>query len=100
MPSISKSRLHKAFNEGRRSATVETAQNPYDNPKLKQLWEQGRAQQRAGQLTTPIPALAPGETRAQRGIQNPPAPKRVPPPRSRPFNSPRSGGRPRPRGGY
>ena len=95
MPSISKSRLHKAFNEGRRSAVVETAENPYENPKLQQLWEQGRSQQRAGQIKTPIPPLAHGETRAQRGVQNPPAAQRRPSP---PRNFPRGGGRPRPRG--
>ena len=73
MPSsISKSRLRKAFNEGRRSASVEAAQNPYDNPKLQKLWEQGRLQQRAGQVTTPIPPLEHGETRAQRATQKPP----------------------------
>ena len=39
MPSnISKSRLAKAFNEGRRSVTAEQAQNPYDNAKLRELW--------------------------------------------------------------
>ena len=70
--SISKSRLRKAFNEGRRSAGVDAAQNPYDNAKLQRLWEQGRSQQRAGALTTPIPALDHGETRAQRAKQNPP----------------------------
>ena len=88
MPSsISKSRLRKAFDEGRRSATSETAQNPYDNPKLRKLWDDGRARQRAGELTTPIPALEHGETRAQRAPQNPPGTKRAnkpaPPPRGR-----------------
>ena len=65
MPSnISKARLQKAFNEGRRSANVEAAENPYDNPKLQKLWEEGRAKQRSGELATPIPALSHGETRA------------------------------------
>ena len=78
MPSnISKSRLRKAFNEGRRSATSETADNPYDNLKLRQLWEQGRTQQRAGELTSPIPPMEHGETRAQRAPQNPPGTKPV-----------------------
>ncbi len=87
MPSnISKVRLRKAFNEGRRSATVESAQNPYDNPKLRDLWEQGRAKQKAGELKDPIPALEPGETRAQKIQHNPPgsakpAPRRPGPPR-------------------
>ena len=77
MPSsISKSRLQKAFNEGRRSASAKTVENPYDNPKLRKLWEQGRTMQQAGEIKTPIPALEHGETRAQRAIQNPPAPKR------------------------
>lgn len=97
MPSsISKSRLRKAFDEGRRSATSEAAQNPYDNPKLRQLWEDGRARQRAGELTTPIPALQHGETRAQRATQNPPGSKRANRPPPRPRGS--FGGRGRPRG--
>ena len=98
MPSnISKSRLRKAFNEGRRSATSETADNPYDNEKLRKLWDLGRAQQRAGELTTPIPPLEHGETRAQRAPHNPPGSKAArkpaprPAPRSR--NSPGFGGR-------
>jgi hypothetical protein len=65
---LSKTRLHKAFNEGRRAAREETAQNPYDHPKLRQLWDDGRARQRAGELATPIPPLAHGETRAQRPL--------------------------------
>jgi len=69
---ISKARLRKAFNEGRRSATVESAQNPYDNPKLQKLWEDGRAKQKAGELKDPIPPLEPGETRAQKIQHNPP----------------------------
>ena len=88
MPSsISKSRLRKAFDEGRRSASSETAQNPYDNPKLRKLWDDGRARQRAGELTTPIPPLEHGETRAQRAVHNPPGSKKAarpaPPPRGR-----------------
>ena len=91
MPSsLSKARLRKAFNEGRRSATSEAAVNPYDNPKLRQLWEQGRTQQRAGELKTPIPPLEHGETRAQRTPHNPPKRKALPPTRS--FRSPRFGG--------
>jgi hypothetical protein len=90
---ISKARLHKAFNEGRRSATSETAENPYDNPKLRQLWDDGRAQQRAGTITTPIPALVPGETRAQRVPHNPPGSKPPSRPAPRPRNAPRYGGR-------
>jgi hypothetical protein len=93
MPSnISKSRLRKAFNEGRRSATSENADNPYDNAKLRQLWEQGRTQQRAGELTTPIPPLEHGETRAQRAPHNPPGSKAAarPAPRPRPGPGPRS----------
>ena len=97
MPSnISKARLHKAFNEGRRSATSEGAENPYDNPKLRQLWEQGRAGERAGQIKTPIPPLQHGETRAQRAQHNPPGSKRAarPPAQSRPprRHSPGGGG--------
>ena len=77
---ISKSRLSKAFNEGRRSAKQPAAENPYDNPKLRRLWDEGRTQEQAGQITTPIPALEHGETRAQRTPRNPPRPK--PPSRS------------------
>jgi len=83
MPSpLSRSRLNKAFNEGRRSAVVEAADNPYDNPKLRSLWEQGRTQQRAGELTSPIPPLEHGETRAQRPPGNSPEAtgRRVPAP--------------------
>ncbi len=95
MPSsISKSRLAKAFNEGRRSATVEAAENPYENPKLRQLWERGRAGQRSGELKTPIPPLEPGETRAERVVHNPPGskPKPIPRPRHGPRNGPRGSG--------
>ena len=97
--SISKSRLRKAFNEGRRSANVEAALNPYDNPKLQRLWEQGRSQQRAGQIKSAIPPLEHGETRAQRATQNPPGSKRASGVASRPRTAPRPGGprRPRPR---
>ena len=78
MPSnLSKGRQHKAFNEGRRSATVEHAQNPYDNAKLRALWEKGRAMQRAGELKAPVPQMEHGETRAQRAPQNPPGTKPV-----------------------
>ena len=91
MPSnISKTRLRKAFNEGRRSATTEAAENPYDNPKLKQLWDQGRTMQRAGEIKTPIPPLEHGETRAQRAPQNPPGSKRANKPPPRPRGGPRS----------
>jgi hypothetical protein len=72
---ISKSRLQRAFVEGRRSAREETAENPYDNPKLRTLWEQGRVQEQTGQIKTPIPPLEHGETRAVRAPQNPPRPK-------------------------
>jgi hypothetical protein len=87
---ISKARLHRAFNEGRRSAREANAANPYDNPKLRQLWEQGRAREQAGEVKIPIPPLAHGETRAQRAPQNPPRPKRSLPPKrpARPFSRP------------
>ena len=101
MPSnIPMARLRKAFNEGRRSATTEIAENPYDNAKLRQLWEHGREQQRAGQITTPIPPLEHGETRAQRAVHNPPGSKQRGG-SSRPSGPPRGGGGPRnfPRGG-
>ena len=94
MPSnLSKARLSKAFNEGRRSATVEAVENPYENPKLRALWEQGRTRQRAGELKDPIPALEHGERRAQRTVQNPPGSRRaaMPPPR-RPRPGPGPGG--------
>ena len=88
MPSnVSKARLQKAFNEGRRSATAEQAQNPYDNPKLRELWDKGRAMQRAGEFTTPVPQMEHGETRAQRAPQNPPGTKAVArPPTGRTFD--------------
>src|SRR3954469_4873831 len=98
MPSnISKARLGKAFNEGRRAAREPNATNPYDNPKLRGLWEQGRTMEQAGEIKTPIPPLAHGETRAQPHPQNPPRPK---PPSRRPsgpgprrnFGGPRGGG--------
>ena len=69
--SIPKTRLRKAFNEGRRSAAVESEQNPYDNPKLRQLWDLGRTQQRAGEITTAIPPLEHGETRGRPGGAQP-----------------------------
>ena len=56
--SLSKTRLRKAFAEGRRSAVEPAAENPYDNPKLRRLWDLGRAQQQAGALATPIPRLS------------------------------------------
>jgi hypothetical protein len=90
---ISKARLSKAFNEGRRSAREATAENPYDNPKLRRLWDQGRTREQAGGINTPIPPLAHGETRAQRAQQNPPRPKPPPSPRRS-----GSGGRPGGRG--
>ena len=66
MPSsISRSRRQNAFNEGRRAAKETLARNPYQNPKLQALWEQGRAQEAAGQIKTPIPALDHGQTRAR-----------------------------------
>ena len=97
MPSsISPARLRKAFDEGRRSAASETAVNPYDNPKLRRLWDDGRAKQRAGELTTPIPPLQPGETRAQRARHNPPGSKRAHKPAPpRPRHPPGGGWRPR-----
>jgi hypothetical protein len=85
--SISKARLRKAFDEGRRSATSEV-QNPYDNPKLQKLWEQGRTMQRNGEIKTPIPQLAHGETRAERVKHNAPGTK----PAARPAPRPRGGG--------
>jgi hypothetical protein len=84
MPSsLSRSRRIKAFNEGRRSAK-EPASNPYDNPTLRELWDQGRARELAGELTTPIPPLEHGERRAQRTPHNPPGSKPQPTPRPRP----------------
>ncbi len=94
MPSnISKSRLHKAFNEGRRAAAAESAENPYDNPKLRKLWDEGRTQQRAGEIKSPVPPLEHGETRAQRAPQNPPGSKRAARPAPRPRNPSNFGGR-------
>ena len=48
MPSnLSKGRRRKAFDEGRRSAATEGAENPYDNPTLRRMWE-ARAYDAAG----------------------------------------------------
>jgi hypothetical protein len=67
MPSrVSIIRRRRAFDEGRRSASEPNAQNPYDNPALKKLWETGRKAQASGQLTTPVPTLPIGERRAAR----------------------------------
>ena len=96
MPSnISRARFSKAFNEGRRAANDKVAENPYENPKLRQQWEKGRSMQLAGQLTTPIPPLEHGETRARRvqlGVPKPPRPK--PPFRPRDGFGPRRPGSP------
>ena len=93
MPSsISKNRLSKAFNEGRRSAREATAENPYDNPKLRRLWDQGRTREQAGEIKAPLPPLEHGETRAQRTPRNPPRPRRPSPPPSRPGSSGKAGG--------
>ncbi len=93
MPSnIPMARLRKAFNEGRRSAASEIAENPYDNVKLRQLWEQGRAKQRSGELKDPVPALEHGETRARRAVQNPPGTKKAAKAASRPAPRPRGPG--------
>src|SRR3954468_11288466 len=84
MPSsLSRSRRIKAFNEGRRSAK-EPATNPYDNPTLRDLWDQGRARELSGELTTPIPPLEHGERRAQRTPHTPPGSKPPPAPKPRP----------------
>ena len=73
MPSnISPTRLTKAFDEGRRAAFDKLSTNPYQNPKLRQLWEKGRAQQLAGRLNTPIPPLAHGKTRARTPMKGSP----------------------------
>jgi hypothetical protein len=79
---ISRSRRQKAFNEGRRAANEPNNQNPYDHPTLRRLWDEGRRQQQAGEIKTPIPPLAHGETRAQRPLPKPPGSQRPPPPRS------------------
>jgi len=90
---ISKARLSKAFNEGRRSAREPCAQNPYDNPKLRRLWDQGRTREQAGEIKTPLPPLEHGETRARRTPRNPPHSKRPSPSPSRLGNSRNSSGR-------
>lgn len=85
MPSnLSIRRRRKAFDEGRRSADKPAAQNPYDQPKLRQLWDLGRTQQQSGELKTPVPLRAQTEGEALRTPRNPPRPKqpkRPPPPR-------------------
>jgi hypothetical protein len=52
---LSINRRRKAFIEGRRSAAHEVSRNPYEHPKLRDLWELGRTQQRSGELKTPVP---------------------------------------------
>jgi hypothetical protein len=90
MPSnLSRGRLSKAFNEGRRAAFDKVGENPYQNPKLRLLWEKGRSEQLAGTLKTPIPPLEKGKTRARQPLprgQKPPLR-----PAKRPFR-PRDGG--------
>jgi hypothetical protein len=95
MPSnISKARLTKAFDEGRRAAADKVGDNPYQNPKLRQLWEQGRTKQLAGELKTPIPPLEHGKARARTPMPGSPRP----PARKPPFR-PRDGFGNRPRDG-
>ena len=66
MPSnISKERRNRAFDEGRRAAFQPKAENPYDNPTLRELWVRGRTMERAGQIALPIPPLPKGKTRAR-----------------------------------
>ena len=76
MPSrVSILRRRRAFDEGRRSVADTNAHNPYDNPTLKALWETGRAKQKSGELTTPIPQLRHAARRAERVIPGVPKPK-------------------------
>src|SRR4051794_23975357 len=90
---ISRHRLQKAFNEGRRSAHHESAENPYDNLKLRKLWDLGRSKQRTGELTSPVPPLPPGETRAIRVHHNPPGSAKLRKQQQpKPRNQPRGGG--------
>ena len=72
------SRRQKAFDEGRRSAKVAHARNPYENPKLKELWIKGREQEQAGTIKTPLPPLAHGKTRARAPGRNQPIPRQRP----------------------
>jgi hypothetical protein len=89
---VSNERRRKAFNEGRRSAGLAVAENPYDNPTLHRLWDLGRSQQQKGEIKTPIPPLEHGETRAQRKPQNPPGTRRAALPKPR-FQPRHGGGR-------
>jgi hypothetical protein len=73
---LSLNRRRKAFLEGRRSAAHEVSRNPYQHPKLKELWELGRSQQRSGELKTPVPPRKVAEAK-------PPRPTRKPQQRSR-----------------
>ncbi|HEX8914984.1 MAG TPA: hypothetical protein VF796_21705 [Humisphaera sp.] len=88
MPSsVSQYRLRKAYDEGRRSANEPPESNPYDNPRLRRLWELGRTQQLDGTAQGPVPPLKPGESRAVRPTPGVPggkpkgAPRRPGPPR-------------------
>jgi hypothetical protein len=96
MPSnISRARLTKAFIEGRRSALDKVSENPYANPKLRELWDRGRSQQLSGELKTPIPPLEHGKTRARSPNQ-----VRAKQQRPKPPLRPRGGGGFRDREGY
>ena len=78
MPSnLSIARRRKAFDEGRRSVAYSAAVNPYDHPKLRQLWDLGRSQQQSGELKTAPPPREVGEGEAIRTPRNPPKPKQV-----------------------
>lgn len=94
MPSnLSLNRRRKAFLEGRRSAVHEGSRNPYQHPKLKELWELGRSQQRSGELKTPPPPRKVAATKAPRPVRKPQQRSRYSDRPSRPPNRFGSSGR-------
>lgn len=60
--STSRTRLLRAFAEGRRSSLFGSAENPYTNPACARAWEKGRRMQIAGGIKGPIPPRPEGQT--------------------------------------
>jgi hypothetical protein len=73
---LSLNRRRKAFLEGRRSAAHEASRNPYLHPKLRELWELGRSQQRSGEIKTPPPPRKVAQAKSPRPARKPPRPTR------------------------
>jgi hypothetical protein len=66
MPSnVAIHRRRNAFNEGRRAARS-TSQNPFDNPKLHELWERGKRLELVGAIKDAIPMRDGGKSASRR----------------------------------